>query len=1032
MITAPNGTVTFLFTDIEGSTRLAQEFPETYHISMDRHHEILQNIIDSNFGFVFETVGDAFCVAFSNTYDAIKAAVEIQIKLQAEIWLNSPVKVRMGIHTGTAEWNGKDYMGYITLARTQRIMSAAYGDQIIISGDTYELTKEKVYNDITFKDLGERRLKDLIHPMRIYQIASPRIRDDFPQLKTLDSRPNNLPVQLTSFIGREEEMRKIKGVLRQTHLTTLTGSGGSGKTRLALQVAADIIDEFENGVWYIELASLVDPALLPQAIAQVLNIKEEAKRTMEETLVDYLRDKQIMLILDNCEHMIESCAKLAEVLLKKIPKLKLIATSREALRCSGEITHRVLSLESPDPSKKITVEQLIQYESVRLFIERALSVNPNFRVNEENASSLAKICFQLDGIPLAIELAASRIKVLSVQKIQERMNDRFKLLTGGKRTALPRQQTLKAMIDWSYDLLSVQEKNLWNRLSVFSGGWTLEEAETICSDDLIMPEDVIELTDNLTEKSIIIFNEEKDRYRMLETIRQFGEEKLKEANESSVFSEKHLSYFTEFAEKSEPELYGSKMQEALIKLNEDKGNLDNALNYSIESSNIETGLRLASAMGYFWQVLGNFSEGRSILTSLIEKSGDIKSTAFAKALNTAGTFTRIQGDYEKAKEYIEYGLNINNELGNISGISFSLSNSGQLAFNKGEYDLAEELFNSSLEKFRQTGNKYGIGNTINDLGTVALAKGEIGKAKKLFEESLKIRTETGDNLGIANSFNNLGTVSYTEGNLSKALENYEKSLSMFRDVGDRRYIANLLSNLGSVANFLGEYERGRTFLDESLEIRREIGDKNGIAASLHNLGFLTFEQKEFEQSENFYKESISLFREIGNREGLSQAINNFGLLCMEKEDYENAEKLFEECYSIRRKSGDKFSISNSLVNLGNLGLKKNEIEKAKEYFSECLKLNVNSLNKRDIALSILGISEYFHRKGNNIQTAKILGAVENFLLAEKILLSAGDKTRFDDLKTEVKDKTGSAEFDNYFSEGNSLPASQIEEFSLSL
>ncbi|MEO8664900.1 MAG: adenylate/guanylate cyclase domain-containing protein, partial [Ignavibacteria bacterium] len=550
MITPPSGIVTFLFTDIEGSTKLAQEFPDTLPVALEKHHAILRKKIESNNGFVFEIIGDAFCSSFADVCDAVKAAHDIQISLASEKWDDAVIKIRIGIHSGKAEWNNSTYMGYITLARTQRVMSAAFGEQVIISNDTNELVKEKILltnkeirssggEIISFRDLGERRLKDLIQPVKLYQMTAHGLREEFPPLKTLDARPNNLPLQLTSFIGREDEMKKIKDGLKQTRLLTLTGPGGTGKTRLAIQIAADIIDDFANGVWIVELASLLEPDLLPQSIVKALGIHENPKQKVEETLSDFLKDKELLIILDNCEHLIHSCAGLSERLLQYSAKLKILATSREPLRCSGELTHRTSSLALPDAKADITAEQLSQYESVRLFIERALALKPDFRVTNENAPALAAICSHLDGIPLAIELAAARISVLTIEKIYERLNSRFKLLTGGKRTSLPRQQTLKALIDWSYDLLSENEKILWSRLSVFSGGWTLEASEEICIDEKIFPEEVLDLIINLTDKSIVIYDEKNQRYRMLETIKQYGAEKLEEANEHKKVADSH-------------------------------------------------------------------------------------------------------------------------------------------------------------------------------------------------------------------------------------------------------------------------------------------------------------------------------------------------------------------------------------------------------------------------------------------------------------------------------------------------------------
>jgi predicted ATPase len=386
-------------------------------------------------------------------------------------------------------------------------------------------------------------------------------------------------------------MKRVKDLLKQTHLLTLAGSGGAGKTRFALQAGADMIDDFANGVWIVELATLTEPSYLPKSLMKVLGVKEEPDRIPEETLCNYLKDKQTLIILDNCEHLVDECAKLSENLLNNCRKLKIIATSREALLCNGEQVHQVLPLSHPDLTEEISYEKLMQYEAVSLFIERALAVNPDFRIDNNSAPALAQICFQLDGIPLAIELAAARTKVLSVEKIYQRLNDRFNLLTGGKRTSLPRQQTLKALIDWSYDLLTEKEKILWRRLSVFRGGWTLNSAEKICSDEIIKENELLDLLHNLTGKSIIIFENAKDRYMILETIRQYGAEKFTDADEFVKIKNNHTLFFMRFADTAEPQMLNTENSKWLELLDLEFGNLHAAHEWLNNNENKSDDLR---------------------------------------------------------------------------------------------------------------------------------------------------------------------------------------------------------------------------------------------------------------------------------------------------------------------------------------------------------------------------------------------------------------------------------------------------------
>jgi len=420
----PTGTVTFLFTDIEGSTKLAQDYPDQWESLRERHHSILQSAMESYDGYVFQIIGDAFCVAFHTTSDGLNAALEAQRKLQNEDRGDIPIKVRMGLHTGSAELQTTDYRGYLTMAKVQRVMSVAFGGQVLLSNISAELIHNELPKGITLRDMKEHRLKGLPDPELLWQMVAPDLQQDFPPLQSLKEIPNNLPVQLTNFIGREKEVEQIKKLLEKNRLVTLTGSGGTGKTRLSLQAAAELLDHFDHGVWFVELAPLTDPDLIPQTILSTIGVNEQQGWTPIEVLKEYLHEKESLIVLDNCEHLIEASAKLANTLLNAAPSLKILASSREALGVKGELSYPVPSLSLPDPKHLPVIEQLSQYEAVRLFIDRASLVSPHFDVNKKNAPALAQICYRLDGIPLAIELAAARVKMMSVEQISARLDDR--------------------------------------------------------------------------------------------------------------------------------------------------------------------------------------------------------------------------------------------------------------------------------------------------------------------------------------------------------------------------------------------------------------------------------------------------------------------------------------------------------------------------------------------------------------------------------------------------------------------------------
>ena len=498
----PTGTVTFLFTDIEGSTRLWEQHPEGMRLALARHDTLLRQAIEANEGIVFKTIGDAFCAAFATAPNALSAALAAQCALHTEPWTEGLVlRVRMALHTGAAELRDNDYFGQ-PLNRTARLLAIGHGGQALVSAATQELTRDMLPPTVTLSEVGEHRLRGLSRPETVFQLIHPDLPAEFPPLKSLDNPQlsNNLPQQVTSFIGREKEIEAVKSLLDTTRLLTLTGSGGCGKTRLALQVAAELLENYPDGAWFVELASLSDPVLVLQNVAQALGVREEAGKLLLQSLTAALKGKGLLLVLDNCEHLLAACAQLVDTLLRASPGVRVLASSREGLGIAGETLYRIPSLSLPDLKQRATPASLTTYEAVRLFVERAMAALPAFAVTNQSAPALDQLCVRLDGIPLAIELAAARVRSLSVEDINSRLDHRFRLLTGGSRTALPRQQTLKALIDWSYDLLSDQEKTLLARLSVFAGGWTLAAAEKVYSGARVEDWEVLDLVSSLVDR----------------------------------------------------------------------------------------------------------------------------------------------------------------------------------------------------------------------------------------------------------------------------------------------------------------------------------------------------------------------------------------------------------------------------------------------------------------------------------------------------------------------------------------------------
>ena len=522
MSALPDGTVTFLLTDVEGSTALWERSSEAMQAALARHDAIMADVVGRHNGIVVKSrgEGDSIFAVFGLARDAVAAAAELQRTLQTEPWpTETQLRVRMALHTGEAELRDGDYFGSV-VNRAARLRAVAYGGQILLSQATEQLVQDHLAADLGLYDLGEHRLRNLERPERIFQLTAPDLPRESRPLLTLDTLPNNLPTQLTSFVGREREIAEVRALLSTVRLLTLVGSGGAGKTRLSLQVAAGLVDRYPDGVWLVELAALADPTLVPQTVAAALGVRDPGARSLTAVLAEHLQSKQILLVLDNCEHLVGACAELADALLHASPGLRILATSREALGIAGETTWRVPSLLLPDPRQLPTADRLLAFEAVRLFIERAVAAAPGFTITNANAPAVVQICQRLDGIPLAIELAAVRVKVLTPEQIAARLDDRFRLLTAGSRTALPRQQTLRALVDWSHELLTEPERLLFRRLSVFAGGWTLEAAEAVCADDAssgaqqaLDAFEILDLLALLVDKSLVLTDEHRGATR---------------------------------------------------------------------------------------------------------------------------------------------------------------------------------------------------------------------------------------------------------------------------------------------------------------------------------------------------------------------------------------------------------------------------------------------------------------------------------------------------------------------------------------
>ncbi len=900
MIDLSTGTLTFLFTDIEGSTKLWEQHPSAMTVALARHDDILRQVIESHGGHVFKTVGDSFCAAFTSAPNALLAALDAQRALAAEEKSNIVIRVRMGLHSGPAEERDNDYFGP-TLNRVARLMSAGHGGQTLLSSITRELVLPTLPEGIELRDMGECSLKDLIRPEHIYQLTAPGLQADFPPLKTLEGFRTNLPVQLTNYIRREKEFGIVKGLMEEHRLLTLTGAGGTGKTRLSLQVAADLLDSFPDGVWFIELAPLADPALVPQTVLMALGLREETVCPALETLTHYLAPKEVLLILDNCEHLIEAAAQFAERALHACPNLRLLASSREALGIAGEKTYYVRSLTIPNTHVAQSVESVTHYEAVRLFVDRAQTALSGFTITPVNVSAVAQICARLDGIPLAIELAAARVKLLKVEQIAERLDDRFRLLTGGSRTALPRHQTLRAMIDWSYDLLPEAERVLLRRLSVFAGGWTLEAAETVCQGPGIEDYNVLNPLAQLVNKSLVVVDVDDEsietRYRLLETVRQYAREKLSETGEGMVIRDAHFQYFLGLAERAEPQLMGAQTIDWVKRLESDFDNIRAALEWSIKDDP-QVGLRLASTLAWFWEESNYASDGASWLEQFLA----LPQTHSDKILRARAL--EVQGRL--------------------------------LIFGNTSRPRAYPALQESLALFQQANDKEGIASSLLYLGVVSFHRGDVVQGKRMVFESLALHRELNDQFSMIKALTYLGEL-IDSNDYERALNYFNEALLLCREIGYMSGLARVLSSMGRLATKHGDYPQAHSCLEESLAISKQLRRDTTTLFNLSYLGHLAFQEGKYTETQAYYEEYLLISgqtKEFINFSGSTGWITaKLGYIALRQGNYAQARELFQKSRSFFDEYGAKIGTIYILEGFANMAVLQGQYKCAAKIFA---------------------------------------------------------------------------------------------------
>ena len=822
----PTGTVTFLFTDIEGSTRLLQELGDRYRGVQDRHTAILRQAIAEHDGVEVRTEGDSFFATFRTPSRALWAAVAAQRTLAVQEWPHGgSLRVRMGMHTGEGVLGGDDYIG-LDVNRAARIGATGWGGQIVLSDATRSLVHHELPDGVSIRSQGVHRLKDLVQPERLHDVVIDGLLDEFPALRTLEV-PVNLPTEPTSFVGREREIARGIELLGRTHLLTLTGPGGTGKTRLAVRIAATLAATFPDGVAFVDLSAISDPALVISTIAAVVGIREEGwERPAREALEDHVAERELLLVLDNFEQVLEAADDVGR-LLAVSARSKIVVTSRSPLRLRGEQELRVMPLPVPDAGATSTVEELSRSDAVALFAHRAVAVAPDFALNEANVRQVAELGARLDGLPLAIELAASRAGLLSPSAMLSRMERHLPLLDEGPRDLPPRQRTLQATVEWSYDLLPHPERLLFRRLSVMVGGTTLEAADAVCLAGNSDGADVLDRVSALVDSSLVHATRTgsaEPRFDMLRTIREFGLERLDAEDHRAAIEERHTGWFLRLAETAEPNFRGPELERWLWALEVEHDNLRAALRRAIEDQDANVALRLVASLFRFWHLAGHIPEGiRWARAALSLPGASSRTSVRAGALATLGGLSYWRNDFAATRRAYEEALEISTELEDLPAMAEGAYN---LAF---AYRLdqdasgARELLERAREMSERLGDRRGVADALWALSLLARLEGDMETARGLGEEGLRLHRELGDLFGVIDSLHVRGRAAYEMGELDVARESVMESLEVLGSAGYRTGIAIALDNLAAQENERGLPMRAVRLGGASEALREDAG-----------------------------------------------------------------------------------------------------------------------------------------------------------------------------------------------------------------
>lgn len=894
--------VTFMFTDIEGSTRRWEADRSAMQEAMRMHDEILKRTIETVEGWIFRNVGDGVCATFPSPGAAVRASFQIQLALAQQDWAPfDPLKVRIALHTSRAIRHGHDDDMSPELILCARLLSTAHGGQVLLSEATALQVRADLTEGSTVKDLGLHRLKDLSRFEHVFQLVHPDLQSDFPPLLSLNVS-HNLPSRLTSLIGREEDVRVVRDLIRKHRVLTIAGAGGIGKTRLALKIAADALDRFRDGVWFVALGALRDPALVTQAVASALGVRDESSRAPEDAaaLAEVLQTKNLLLVLDNCEHLLDECSGLVETLTSRCPHVVVFATSQQPLGIAGE---KIWTLQPmPVPSEGVTaVRDIERYEAVQLFLQRARDIDPTFSLDDARAVEVAKVCRALDGLPLAIELAAARINALTVEGIAAGLEDRFRLLSRARRSGPERQRTLLGAVQWSYELLDEPEQALFARLSVFMDGAPLEAIEAVASDDDTASLGLVELLAGLVDRSLVMFDTTvggSPRYRMLETLRHFGAEQLRSRSEAREVESRHATYYLSLAEAAALELRGVHQLSWLERLKHEQGNFRAALANTL-AHRPEVAVRVAGRLWWLWWRGGLWSEGSHWLEKVLATNAGTADDKL-RAICGAALLAALENRYAAAESLVHEGTELATRIEDQSSLAWLATVLGEVAYYKRDLDAVEHACGEALSSFEQLDDSWGMAWALRLRGQAMGSRGRFEEAARLHERGLQLFRSVGDSWGMSWELYFLGAIARSTGDHEGARSYYEEALRFFRDSDEQAGIAHVLQELAELTRIEGDFTSAGELFGESLILLEAVGDKHCSAASLTGIGIVAHHQGNQEQALARLTDSIRLCRRLQHPVGAAWAVQALAKVLAARGDAQEAALLLGAVHSLRQ------------------------------------------------------------------------------------------------------------------------------------